>query len=57
MYRINDALSALAAEFDSERMFDSEEEFDNALNEATHTVAGLLRIVKGGEHGEANLDS
>lgn len=47
LYRVNDLLTGLADEFEVASRFDGDEDYDNALNEATHAVAGILRIAPG----------
>jgi hypothetical protein len=44
LYRINDVVSALAAEFGiaGMRCFDTDDEYDDMLNDATLTLAGHL---------------
>lgn len=44
LYRINDVVSALANEFNiaGRRQFDTDEEFDDLLNDTTHAIVALL---------------
>lgn len=44
LYRINDVLSALASELGVRDSFENDDEYDAALNGATHAVAELFRV-------------
>lgn len=44
LYAVNDALTRLGADLGARAGFASEDDYDDALNEATHQIASFLRL-------------
>jgi hypothetical protein len=44
LYAINDFVTAIAGDHNARSNFADDDEYDRALNEATHAVASILRL-------------